>query len=68
MLREISSRFQPHSVVLLADSRSRETLARWNEAVRGMQTINGKTAAYVCENFTCQLPVTEVAELVGLLQ
>jgi uncharacterized protein YyaL (SSP411 family) len=26
------------------------------------------TAAYVCENFTCQLPVTNVEALSGLLK
>ena len=72
MLREIFSRFQPHRVVLLADAAGRETLAQWNAAVPAMLTgpagIEGKTTAYVCENFACNLPVTEVEQLARLLQ
>jgi len=29
----------------------------------GRTTVDGKPAAYVCENFTCQLPVNDQAEL-----
>jgi len=32
-----------------------------------MPAVDGKATAYVCENFTCQLPVTEPAELGKLL-
>ena len=34
----------------------------------GMPAIDGKASAYVCENFTCQLPVTDVNEFRALLQ
>jgi uncharacterized protein YyaL (SSP411 family) len=30
-------------------------------------TVDGKSAAYVCENFTCQLPATEPEALSGEL-
>ncbi|MFY9265469.1 MAG: thioredoxin domain-containing protein [Solirubrobacterales bacterium] len=30
--------------------------------LRGRATIDGRSAAYVCENFTCRRPVTDVAE------
>jgi len=33
-----------------------------------MPAIDGKPTAYVCQNFACQLPVTESAELSALLQ
>jgi uncharacterized protein YyaL (SSP411 family) len=34
----------------------------------GMPAIDGKATAYVCENFTCQLPITDVEKLAELLQ
>lgn len=50
-------RFLPNSVVMRAE-----------ESPVGMPAIDGKPTAYVCENFACQLPVTETDPLVKLLQ
>jgi uncharacterized protein YyaL (SSP411 family) len=38
------------------------------EHVREMREIDGRPAAYACENFTCQLPVSSPEELARLLQ
>jgi len=38
-----------------------------NEAIRAMTPIDGKPAVYICEDFTCKVPVTEVQELRKLL-
>lgn len=56
--------FQPNAAVLLADP----GLARYGEAYGGMTPVDGEPAAYVCENFTCKLPVTDVEELADVLR
>jgi uncharacterized protein YyaL (SSP411 family) len=37
------------------------------EAIRAMSTVDGKPAAYVCENFTCKAPVIDPKQLAELL-
>jgi uncharacterized protein YyaL (SSP411 family) len=53
-------RFLPNHVLVRADA---GLLPRTAE----MGPVGGAAAAYVCENFTCQLPVTEAAQLADLL-
>jgi len=55
-LTEIRKRFLPeHTVIVTAGDGE-------------MPAVDGKTTAYVCENFACQLPTTSVQKLVELLQ
>ncbi len=68
MLAAVRSHFLPYTTVLAADDESRSVLARYFPAIGDMRPLGGSVAAYVCENFTCQLPVTEVAQLSDLLQ
>src|SRR5262249_34791192 len=63
MLKAIRSRFLPFTCVLLVNSDSREALGRYQAPIESMIPINGHAAAYVCENFACQLPVCSVPEL-----
>jgi uncharacterized protein YyaL (SSP411 family) len=35
--------------------------------LEGKTLVNGKPAAYVCSNFTCEAPVTTVEDLQSLL-
>jgi uncharacterized protein YyaL (SSP411 family) len=68
-LKAIHSRFLPNHTVLLIDSdEARQTLGAFMPALNDMTTIEGKTTAYVCENFACQLPTTSVEKMMELLQ
>jgi len=69
LLREVNTHFLPKTVLCLADgAEGQKYLGEQNEAVRAMSPIDGKPAAYVCENFTCKAPVTDPRELAALLK
>ncbi|MFN2540537.1 MAG: thioredoxin domain-containing protein, partial [Chthoniobacterales bacterium] len=68
LLREVHRHFIPNKILILADGgEGQKFLGETNEAVRTMSPIDGKPAAYVCENFTCKAPVTDPKALRDLL-
>jgi hypothetical protein len=68
-LRELRTRFLPHTVVLLVDSgMTGLNVTRIFPAAADMREVNGRPTAYVCQGYTCQLPVNEVSKFVELLQ
>jgi uncharacterized protein YyaL (SSP411 family) len=68
-LRQIRSRFLPHTVVLLVDSDdNRAKLAQIFPAAAGMREIDGHPTAYVCQGYVCNLPTNEISKFVELLQ
>ncbi|HSI82369.1 MAG TPA: thioredoxin domain-containing protein, partial [Candidatus Methylacidiphilales bacterium] len=64
LLAEIHRTFLPNKVILFADGgEGQEYLAEGAEFLASVTPINGKATVYVCRDFTCQLPVTEPADL-----
>jgi uncharacterized protein YyaL (SSP411 family) len=69
LLREVHRHFLPNKILLLADGgKGQKYLGEKNEAVRAMSPVDGKAAAYVCENFTCKAPVTNPRHLAELIK
>jgi uncharacterized protein len=69
LLKEVHRHFLPNTIVILADaSEGQKYLGEANEAIRAMSLVEGKSAAYVCENFTCKAPVTGPEKLAKLLK
>ncbi len=67
-VRAVNSRFLPNKVVLMAyDENSRSVLSRYQPVIESMRVVDGAPAAHVCENFTCQLPATDVETLAAQL-
>jgi len=68
MLRAIRERFLPRAVVVLhpegAPGAAIEALAPY---VKIQRSVNGKSTAYVCENFICNLPTTNLNTFTDLL-
>jgi uncharacterized protein YyaL (SSP411 family) len=68
LLREVHSHFIPDKIVLHADGADgQKFLAAKNDFLKTVAPLDGKATAFVCENFVCHLPVTEIMSLRTLL-
>ena len=68
LLSEVHRGFLPNRILLLADGGDGQRyLGEKLEAIRAMSMVDGRPAAYVCENFTCKAPVTDPNVLRDLL-
>jgi uncharacterized protein YyaL (SSP411 family) len=62
LTQALRSRFRPHQVLAGGDGGPSVV-----PLLAERSLVNGKQAAYVCERFACQLPVTDLAALAALL-
>ena len=65
-LRSIHSRFIPNKV--LAFAADNEDVTDLIPLLESKTQVDGKATIYVCENYTCKAPTTDLAELAELLQ
>ena len=69
LLREVHAHFMPNKLILLADGGAgQQWLGERLEFLRTAGPIDGRAAAFVCEDFVCQLPVTDPGRLRELLR
>jgi len=47
---------------------ARKALAAGIPSIDSMLPLDGRASAYVCRNYTCQLPVSEPAKFADLIQ
>ena len=62
LLRVLAQKFVPGKIVMLADA-----AARLLPAAAPMTALDGRVTAYVCQDYTCQLPTTDPRVFENLL-
>lgn len=69
MLKTLKSQFTPNRVVLFrpCDEEYPE-ITRMAEFTKNLLCIDGKATAYICHNYNCKLPTTDVVEMLKLLK
>ncbi|MDW7771837.1 MAG: thioredoxin domain-containing protein [Desulfobulbaceae bacterium] len=68
MITGAFSVYDPGMIILHADgSRNQEFLAKYLPFIKSMEMVADKATAYVCRDFTCKMPVTEIDALVSQL-
>ncbi|MFS0656890.1 thioredoxin domain-containing protein [Bacillus sp. 179-C3.3 HS] len=65
LLQTIRKHSMPFDVILTAESGA--DLHHLAPFVKDYKTINNKTTVYICENFTCRQPITNVDEAIAQL-
>ncbi len=69
LLRETHARYLPNKLLLLADGAAgQKWLGERLEFLKTVTPVSGQPAAYVCEDFVCQLPTSDPAKLRELLK
>ena len=60
LLELVWRRFLPNAILFVADGGAgQRELARYLPVVAGMTRKQGKAAAYICENYVCNLPTAD---------
>jgi uncharacterized protein YyaL (SSP411 family) len=67
MLATVWSHYTPNAVVLLRKPGEDTAIVHLAEFTQPYKQLDGKTTAYVCRDFQCQLPTTDVQTMVALL-
>jgi uncharacterized protein YyaL (SSP411 family) len=68
LLREVNNRYQPNEILILADGGPGQAYFTQKTAFfKDVHPIEGKATAYVCQNFVCQLPTSDLAVVSRLL-
>jgi len=68
MVKALRTHFLPNKVVLLnADGRELPEIAKLAEFTKNQSSIGGKATAYVCMNYNCKLPTTDINKMLELL-
>jgi uncharacterized protein YyaL (SSP411 family) len=68
MLQLVHERFIPNKIVVLADGGPGQSqIARWLPFIKSMDRRDGKATMYLCEDYACKLPTSDLQTAADLL-
>jgi uncharacterized protein YyaL (SSP411 family) len=69
MIRTIQTRYAPNTLIIVNPiGTSKSDVEALIPLVQGKNALGGQATAYVCENFSCQSPTSDLEELVEMLK
>jgi hypothetical protein len=69
LVQEVFSRYIPNKILLLVNrNEGRQKSAAYSPVIQNMPMVNGKATAYVCEDYVCRLPTSDISVLSSLLE
>ena len=69
MLREVNRKYLPNRIILLADGGTgQQFLNRYLPFIQSIIMLNGKATAFICENYACKEPTSDLPVMVKQLE
>ena len=69
MIQALRTLYKPNSVLLFKNSRDpADDIGRLAPYTEHHRTLRGQATAYVCADFRCELPTTDIGEAVRRMQ
>jgi uncharacterized protein YyaL (SSP411 family) len=68
MIAALRKGFRPNQVILLRTPENAEALAKIAPYTETQTSLDGKATAYVCRDFSCKAPTTEVAGMMASVE
>jgi len=68
MLKAVNGIFLPNKVVLLRPTEGTPEISEIAGYTKHQVSIDGKATAYICRNFACNKPMTDIAEMTEILK
>ncbi len=69
MLRALRREFIPNKIVLFRPSEQESPdIGRISELIKNKESLNNKATAYVCSDYACKSPTTDISEMLSMLQ
>lgn len=62
---EINNRYMPFSIITLNDKSDK--IEKINKNIKGKTSIEDKTTVYICENYSCREPITDLNKFKEIL-
>jgi uncharacterized protein YyaL (SSP411 family) len=68
LLRALHEQYLPNAIVILAEGdESQKSLVKLMPFLETIKPLDGKATAYVCVNYACQLPTSDLSKMLALL-
>ena len=64
MLNEINKQYLPEAIAVFKAEGEENGIQEVISYLEDMSSIDGKPAAYICQNYSCQRPITNLDELI----
>ncbi len=69
MVDEINSHFLPNKVIIYADNgEGQKFLNEFIPSINNFSPLGGRQTAYICHNFICELPVSNMESIIQILE